>query len=173
MPPAASGPEGSEGERVELGRVTGAFGIKGWIRLHSHTAPPEGILRYRRWLVDGREWKVLDGHAQGSSVAASLEGLEDRNAAEAMRGAVIEVPRAALPKPKPGEFYWSDVLGSEVVSTTGAKLGTLESVAHNGAQDVMVVRGERERLIPAVPGPIVKTVDPKAKRIVVEWEPEY
>ena len=174
MPPAAKGPEaGGEGERVELGRVTGAFGIKGWITVLSHTDPPERILRYRRWLVGGREWKVLGGHVKGHSVAAGLEGLADRNAAEAMRGAVVEVTRAALPKPKRGEFYWSDVLGAEVVSTSGAKLGTLESVGSNGAQDVMVVRGERERLIPAVPGPIVKTVDPKAKRIVVEWEPEY
>lgn len=174
MPPAPTGPEArGEGGSVELGRVTGAFGIKGWIRLHSYTVPPERILRYRRWRVGGREWKVLDGHAQGPSVAAGLEGLEDRNAAEAMRGAVVEVPRSALPKPKRGEFYWSDVLGAEVVSTTGAKLGTLESVGSNGAQDVMVVRGERERLIPFVPGPIVKQVDAAAKRIVVEWEPEY
>ena len=173
MPRAASGPGAGEDERVELGRVTGAFGIKGWIRLHSYTDPPERILRYRRWFVGGREWKVLEGHAQGRSVAAGLEGLEERNAAEALRGAAVEVPRAALPKPKRGEFYWTDVLGSEVIGTAGAKLGTLESVTHNGAQDVMVVRGERERLIPFVPGPIVKQVDTAAKRIVVDWEPEY
>jgi 16S rRNA processing protein RimM len=65
------------------------------------------------------------------------------------------------------------VLGAEVVSTTGAKLGTLSSVMNNGAQDVMVVTGERDRLIPFVAGPIVKSVDPAAKQIVVEWEPEY
>ena len=158
---------------VELGRVLGAFGIKGWIRLHSHTAPPDGILRYKRWLVSGREWKVLEGHAQGGSVVASLEGLADRDAAAALRGATIEVPRASLPKAKRGEFYWADVLGSEVVSTAGAKLGTLNGVTSNGAQDVMVVVGERERLIPAVWDAIVKSVDSAGKRIVVEWEPEY
>ena len=158
---------------VELGRVVGAFGIRGWIRLRSYTDPPEGILRYRTWQIGGREWQVVEGKDQSGGVVAALAGIEDRDAAAALSGEVIAVPRSALPNPKRGEFYWADVLGSEVVSTRGAKLGTLSSVASNGAQDVMVVTGERERLIPFVTGPIVVSVDPKAKRIVVEWEPEY
>jgi len=159
--------------QVELGRVIGAFGIKGWIRLQSYTDPPENILRYRRWMLAGQEWKVVDGHEQGGTVVAALEGLSDRNAAAALRGNVVEVTRSALPKVKRGEFYWTDVLGSEVVSTRGARLGTLQGLTSNGAQDVMVVMGERERLIPAVAGAIVKTVDRDTKQIVVEWEPEY
>ena len=158
---------------VELGRVVGAFGIKGWVRLRSYTDPPEGILRYRQWHIGGREWKVVEGRGQPEGVVAALEGLQDRDAAAALRGAVVEVPRSALPKPKRGEFYWTDVLGSEVVSTTGAKLGTLASVTSNGAQDVMVVTGEVERLIPFVVGPIVQNVDPVAKRITVEWDPKW
>lgn len=158
---------------VELGRITGAFGIKGWVRLRSYTDPPEGVLRYRQWLIGGREWQVVEGRAQGDTVVAALAGLEDRDAAAALRGATIEVPRSALPKPGRGEFYWTDVLGSEVVSTAGAKLGTLSSVTSNGAQDVMVVTGERERLIPFVVGPIVKSVDPAARQVVVEWEPSW
>jgi 16S rRNA processing protein RimM len=158
---------------VELGRVVGAFGIKGWVRLRSYTDPPANILRYRTWLIGGREWDLVEGRDQGDGVVAALAGLEDRDAAAALRGAAIEVPRSALPKPKRGEFYWTDVLGSEVVSTAGAKLGTLSSVTSNGAQDVMVVTGEVERLIPFVVGPIVQHVDPAAKRIVVEWDPAW
>ena len=158
---------------VELGRVVGAFGIKGWVRLRSYTDPPEGVLRYRQWFIGGREWRVVEGRGQGDTVVAALEGLQDRDAAAALRGATIEVPRSALPEPKRGEFYWTDVLGSEVVSTAGAKLGTLQSVTSNGAPDVMVVAGERERLIPFVVGPIVKSVDPAAKQIVVEWEASW
>ena len=158
---------------VELGRVVGVFGVRGWIRLRSHTVPPEGILRYRTWHIAGREWQVADGHAQGETVVAGLAGLEDRDAALALRGSTVEVARSALPKAKKGEFYWTDVLGSEVVSTAGAKLGTLGSVTSNGAQDVMVVTGERERLIPFVTGAIVQEVDPAATRIVVQWEPEW
>ena len=113
---------------VELGRVVGAFGIKGWVRLRSYTDPPEGVLRYRQWHIGGREWRVVEGRRQGDTIVAALAGLEDRDAAAALRGAAIEVPRSALPKPGRGEFYWTDVLGSEVVSTGGAKLGTLSSV---------------------------------------------
>ena len=84
------------------------------------------------------------------------------------------MPRSVLPKAKRGEFYWTDVLGAEVVSTSGAKLGRLMSLTSNGAQDVMVVAdGEHERLIPAVAGAVVQGVDVKAKRIVVEWEPTW
>ena len=158
---------------VELGRVVGAFGIKGWVRLRSYTDPPANILRYRTWLIGGREWSLVEGRDQGDGVVAALAGLEDRDAAAALRGAAIEVPRSALPKPKRGEFYWTDVLGSEVVSTTGAKLGTLQSVTSNGAQDVMVVAGEVERLIPFVVGPIVQHVDAAAKKILVEWDPKW
>jgi 16S rRNA processing protein RimM len=153
--------------------VIGAFGIKGWIRLFSYTDPPGHILRYRRWTLAGREWKVIEGHEHGGAVVAALEGLTDRDAAAALRDGTIEVTRAVLPKMKRGEFYWTDVLGGEVISTTGAKLGTLTSVTSNGAQDVMVVMGERERLIPAVSGPILKTVDRETKQIVVEWEPSW
>lgn len=153
--------------------MIGAFGIKGWIRLQSHSAPPESILRYKRWNIGGREWEVTDGHRQGTTVVAELAGLADRDAALALRGETIAVPRSALPKAKRGEFYWTDVLGGEVISTAGAKLGTLTSVTSNGAQDVMVVTGERERLIPAVAGPIVKRVDRETKQIVVDWDPAY
>lgn len=158
---------------VELGRVIGAFGIQGWIRVQSFTQPPEAILRYRRWQLAGREWRVGDGQAHGGAVIAQLEGLADRDAAAALRGATVAVPRAELPKPKRGEFYWADVLGTEVVSTSGALLGTLTGVTSNGAQDVMVVSGDRPRLIPCVPGRIVQAIDLEAKRIVVEWEPEW
>ena len=158
---------------VELGRVIGAFGIKGWIRLRSNTEPPEKILKYRTWQLAGREWKVVEGHAQAGAVVASLEGLTDRDDAAALEGETIGVSRSVLPKAKKGEFYWTDVLGSEVVSTTGASLGRLESLTSNGAQDVMVVQGERERLIPFVVGPIVIGVDPQSKRILVDWDPEY
>jgi 16S rRNA processing protein RimM len=159
--------------QVELGRVVGAFGIKGWLRVFSYTEPREKILKYRTWFMAGREWNVVEGHAQAGAVVASLEGLTDRDDAAALEGEVIGVPRTSLPKAKKGEFYWADVLGSEVVSTGGATLGRLQSLASNGAQDVMVVQGERERLIPFVIGPIVVGVDPEAKRILVDWDASW
>lgn len=160
--------------QVELGRVIGAFGVKGWIRLLSYSQPPANILRYKRWTVAGREWQVVEGRPHGDTVVASLAGLADRDAANALHGATVTVARAALPKAKKGEFYWTDVLGGEVVSTAGATLGRLQSLTSNGAQDVMVVvDGERERLIPFVVGPIVVGVDKDSKRILVEWDAQW
>ena len=160
--------------QVELGRVIGAFGIKGWIRLRSYTQPAANILRYKRWTIADREWQVVEGRPHGDTVVASLAGLDDRDAANALYGATIAVERSALPKAKKGEFYWTDVLGSEVVSTTGARLGRLESLTSNGAQDVMVVvDGATERLIPFVVGPIVIGVDKDSKRILVEWDAQW
>lgn len=158
--------------RVTLGRVTGVFGVQGWVKVWSYTDPPDGILEYPRWRIGDRLWDVDDGRRHGEAVVAKLKGLDDRDAAMALRESSIEVERSELPKTKRREFYWADVLGGEVVSTTGAKLGTLTGLTHNGAQDVMVVAGERERLIPAVPE-IVQSVDRETKQIVVEWEPEY
>jgi len=171
VPPVADPQGGHAQAGIELGRVVGVFGVQGWIRLRSHTDPPEQILKYRRWTIAGQEWKVVAGRAQGDTVVAQLEGLADRDAALKLRGGVIEVQRKALPKARSGEHYWTDLLGSEVVNGQGTVLGTLKAVTHNGAQDVMIVQGDVERLIPYVRGPIVTSVAPG--RIVVDWQADY
>lgn len=159
--------------RVTLGQVTGVFGVRGWIKLASYTRPLENILDYPRWIIGGREWPLVEGRHHGDGVVARLQGLDDRDAAMRLRGEAIEVAREQLPDPGPGTYYWADLVGCEVVNEGGAVLGTVESVFENGAQDVMVVRGERERLIPFVFGPIVKQVDAPGRRIVVDWEPDF
>ncbi|MBI3171480.1 MAG: ribosome maturation factor RimM [Hydrocarboniphaga effusa] len=159
--------------RVALGHVTGVFGVQGWIKLSSYTRPEDGLLEYPRWVIRDKSWQVAEGRTHGASLVARLEGLQDRDAAMKLRGAEIEVERAELPPAKPGEIYWADLIGCEVVSGSGVLLGTVRSLYGNGAQDVLVVQGERQRLIPFVSGPIVQTVDLAARKIVVDWQPEY
>ncbi|HUS24735.1 MAG TPA: ribosome maturation factor RimM [Candidatus Binatia bacterium] len=159
--------------RVELGRVVGAFGIHGWIRVRSITRPPQAILEYGQWQVGDRTYVVREGRPHGALVAVQLEGVADRDAAQALTGATIEVERSALPKLRKGQFYWADLMGASVETVQGETLGVLSGLTSNGVQDVMQVRGDRERLIPYVSGPIVKAVDPVAKRIVVDWQPDY
>jgi len=159
--------------RVELGRVLGAFGIQGWVRLTSFTRPPEGILEYRQWHIGGDCREVVEGRRQGSTLVARLAGLSGREAAAALRGAAIEVDRSALPKAPAGTYYWADLLGCEVANEQGVKLGKLQSLFSTGAQDVMVVKGDRERLIPFVSGPIVKAVDLRKREITVDWGEEF
>jgi 16S rRNA processing protein RimM len=168
--------------RVTLGRVSGVFGVKGWLKVHSYTRPPENILNYRRWWMnrgDGFEAKVLASQIQNRSLVVQLsdaagEAIEDRDVAAGLIGIDIEVEREALPKLREGEFYWVDLIGLRVESLEGAALGVVTDVTSNGAQDVLVTgEGESERMIPVVRPQIVREIDLAAGRIVCDWQPDW
>ena len=147
--------------------------MQGWVKVHSYTRPLQNILKYKQWSLDGELRKVEEGRNHAGGMVAKLEGTDDRDAALALMGKNISVLRSALPKPKKGEVYWTDLMGCTVVSTSGAVLGVIAEVTSNGEQDVMLVRGEVERLIPWVSGPIVQSVDLKTRQVVVDWDPSW
>ncbi len=165
-----------------LGRISGLYGVKGWLRLYSYTEPREALLAYKSWLLRvDTEWlpmAVEDGRAQGKSVIARLAGINDRDAAARYIGADVAVPRAELPEAEAGRFYWADLVGLEVRHRSGQRLGTVAYMLATGAHDVMVVHmaGEagdapaREVLIPFVPDRYVLKVDLAARVIDVDWE---
>ena len=164
--------------RILVGRIHGAFGVRGELKLESLTEPESNVLRYQPWIVrdaQGREREVTGarGRAANRGLVATLPGIEDRDAAEALRGAEVYVPRSALPAPKPGEFYWVDLEGMRVANLEGVDFGTVHAVFSNGANDVMVVRGERERLVPFVRPDFVRELDFEAGRIVVDWDADF
>lgn len=166
--------------RVTLGRVAGVHGVKGWIKLYSFTRPAENLLKYRRWWIggdDGFEAKVLaiQTHNLLAQIGKS-DGLpiEDRDVAAALIGKAIAVDRDDMPKLPSGQYYWSDLIGLQVVNDEGVALGQVSDLTSNGAQDVLVITdGEVERLIPFVHGPIVREVDMEARRIVCDWQPDW
>lgn len=164
------------GRRVLLGRIVGAHGVRGAVKLESFTEPRLAIFGYKPWLLEGEperfeEIAGADGHAQGKGIVATLPGVADRDAAAAWIGARIWVPREALPKLDLGAFYQTDLEGLQVVNEAGEDLGRVSHVFDNGAHDVLMARDEagRERLIPYVVGVYVKSVDLDAGRIVVDW----
>ena len=163
--------------RVLLGKIVGVFGVEGWVKVHSYTEPRENLLRYKPWIVRGASGESVvekpQGRVQGPGLVAKLPGVEDRDRAAGMIGAEILVDRAQLPKAKPGEYYWSDLEGLEVKLEDGTSLGTVSHLFSTGANDVIVVRGERERLLPYIPGDVVKVVDLEGRVIVVDWDPEF
>ncbi|MCY4222496.1 MAG: ribosome maturation factor RimM [Thiotrichales bacterium] len=165
-----------EQRRVVLGTITGPCGVRGWVRIRSSTEPPENILRYAPWLV-GRDghWTmvaVAEGRAQGRGVVARFEGCHDRDQALRYRGREIAIERSRLPDPEDGEFYWTDLVGLRVATADGVDLGEVERMLETGANDVMVVRGEFERLIPFISGTVVRSVDVERGVIVVDWHPD-
>lgn len=167
----------NEQDRLVVGKIVGLFGVQGWVKIFSHTEPKENIFTYAPWLVEIKgEWrpmKVLSGRVQGKGLVASLEGYADRELARLLIGAEIAVLRSQLPKPAKGEYYWTDLIGLNVVTTDGVELGKVDHLFDTGANDVMVVKGERERLIPFVTGQYVHEVDLDAGTIRVDWDPEF
>ena len=161
---------------VCVGHVLGAQGIKGWVRIYSNTSPRENIFEYRPWLIEQDDELVaveVKGRLQGKHVLAKLEGIEDRNQAEALTGCKLFIHQEQLPQLEAGEFYWSDLIGLQVETTKAEPLGEIASMMETGADDVMVLRGDRERLIPFVMDEIVTEVDLEERRVVVDWSPEY
>lgn len=162
---------------ITLGKVNGVFGVKGWVKVYSYTADQNDILNYNPWFLrqDGqwREIKVLDGKPQGKGLVASLEGLTDRDMALSMNGLLIGVPRENLPALSDDEFYWSDLAGLQVATVNGLNLGKISHLFETGSNDVMVVKGDRERWLPWIMGDVVKSVDLQNRLVKVDWDPDF
>ncbi len=164
--------------RILLGRVAGAFGVRGEIKLESWTEPRSAIFRYQPWILrspSGQESTLtgVRGRDSGKHLVARFPGIEDRDTVEAMRGTEVFVPRSALPPPQPDEYYWVDLEGLDVRTVEGVSLGTVSHLFSTGANDVLVARGDRERMIPFVQPDFVRSVDFDANLIVVDWDPEF
>jgi 16S rRNA processing protein RimM len=161
-------------EPVILGRISGLFGVRGWVRVFSYTEPREAILQYKGLLLgrngDWQSVKVAEGQRHGKSVILRLEGFDDRDQAVTLIGTEIGADRSELPEPEDGHFYWSDLAGLKVVHRDGTELGNVKDILETGAHDVMVVEGEQERLIPFVIDEIVLSVDLDERLISVDWE---
>lgn len=163
-------------ELVCVGHILGAQGIKGWVRIFSNTSPRDNIVKYSPWIIEqGEELKTvsISGRSQGKNIVAQIEDCENRSAAEALTGCRILINPAQLPELQAGEYYWSDLIGLQVESLQGEPLGVVASMLETGADDVLVLSGERERLIPFVIGDIVHEVDLERQRLVVDWLPDY
>lgn len=163
--------------KVVVGSIRGAYGVRGWVRVHSYTEPRANILTYRPWYlgVDGaeREFRVLGGKQHGDQVLVSIEGVCDPESALALRGADVLVERSAFPEAGDGKFYWVDLIGLSVRNLDQIVLGTVHDLMATGANDVLIVRGERERLIPFVMGRTVHRVDLRAGEVLVDWDAEF
>jgi 16S rRNA processing protein RimM len=156
-----------------MGRVAAPHGLKGWVKIAPFAASPGALAEQRRWWLGGRgEWEeveVAQVALQGTTLLAQFAGRSDREAAAALRGREVALPREALPDAGPGEYYWTDLVGLEVVNEQGASLGRVTGLFSTGPHDVMRVgEGKRERLLPFV-ATVIRKVDLARRRIEVEW----
>ncbi|MFW2374672.1 MAG: ribosome maturation factor RimM [Gammaproteobacteria bacterium] len=164
-------------ELLELGKISGVFGVKGWIKVHSYTDPREGIVEYGSWqIMQKGVWRDVEleaGQRQGKTVIAKLKGIDDRDQAMLLMGAKVAIRPDQLADLQDKEYYWHDLEGMQVINQQGVELGTVNHMMETGANDVMVVQGDRERLIPFTQGHAVIQVDLSARVIRVDWDADF
>ena len=170
-------------EHLVVGRITGPYGVRGWVKIRSYTEPMEGLLGYREHHIRRRDgsWNAVQleqGREHGKGLVARLRGVDDRSAAEAVVGCELGVEAGQLPPLAKDEFYWHQLQGLEV-RAGGELLGRVEHLLETGANDVLVVspcpgsRDRRQRLIPWLPGTVVSRVDLAEASLDVDWDPEF
>jgi len=168
---------GGDDRLIVVGRILGLYGVGGWVRVFSETDPREGIVGYTPWLLGRRgRWEVREvesGRRLGKGVVAKLVGCDDRDSAALLLGAEVAVRRGQLPSPAPDEYYWADLEGLEVRTVEGLSLGRIDRIFATASNDVLVVMGERERLIPFIRGQVVRRVDLAAGVVEVDWDPGF
>jgi len=159
-----------------MGRIVAPYGVRGWVKIQPQTESVDGLLSYPSWWLardeDWREYEVLEGRAHGATLVARLAGCEDRDHALALKGLQVAVPRSALPPPESGEYYWCDLIGLGVENVHGLSFGRVEEVFATGANDVLVVRGDRGRLIPFIESVVIR-VEFEQSRVVVDWDADF
>jgi 16S rRNA processing protein RimM len=161
---------------VIMGRVAGAFAVAGWVKVQVFTERVDGLLRYRDWWLrrDG-QWRhatVEEAAVHGRIVLAKLGGCNDRESAAALRGSEVAVPRSALPGNEEGEYYWTDLEGLRVRNLQNQELGQIAGLIDTGGNQVLVVRGERERLIPFA-SVVIASVDLVRGEVAVDWGADW
>ena len=155
-----------------MGRVAGAYGVRGWVKLAPDEGAADGLAGANEWWIGGEAFSVETSKIHGATVVGKLVGLETREQALALKGKAVAVRREALPEPGEGRYYLADLIGLDVVNAQGEALGVVTRTFSNGAQDVIEVAGERTRLIPWVAA-VVKKVDLLKKQVEVEWGAEW
>jgi 16S rRNA processing protein RimM len=169
---------------VLVGYVSGAYGIRGWVRITPYSGDADALLHAKTWWLDKpdvRDVEMLQAKFHSGDVVARLMGVEDRAQAEALKGAQVQISRRHFPALDEGEFYWVDLIGSTVENLNGELLGTVSSLMDNGAHPILRVdmpaadakdEKPQELLIPFVEH-FVKEVDQANKKLKVDWERDY
>ncbi|MFN7856468.1 MAG: ribosome maturation factor RimM [Acidovorax sp.] len=175
-------------DAVEVGRIADAWGVKGWFKVLSHSSSPQALFSAKTWYLQPSDrgprafagtvvLPIRQAKDHSDTVVAWAQGIDDRNAAEALRGARIFIPRSSFPATTEDEYYWVDLIGLAVFNREGVDLGEVRELMSTGPQTVLVLGYEeqgkpKERMIPFVSA-FVDKVDRPARRITVDWQPDY
>jgi len=176
----------SQSSYIALGEISGVLGVKGWVKVFSHTDPRVKITEYDQWFLrkKDQDWysvKVLNGRKQGKNIVAQLEGINSREQAEALKGVQIAIQEGQLEVLPENEYYWKDLIGLNVETTQGIDLGKIDWIFNTGSNDVLTIKEvsskdnkERvERLLPFLMDDVVISINIKDNLMIVDWDPEF
>lgn len=169
---------------VVLGKLGSTYGIRGWLRVFSSTEHSESIFDYQPWYIQrAGQWQIIELESwkrHNQDLIIKLKGVDDREVANGLTNCEIAVDSQQLPVLEEGDYYWKDLMGCKVVTTSGYELGKVTDMMETGSNDVLVVRanlkdafGAKERLIPFLDGQVIKKVDLAAQLIEVDWDPGF
>jgi 16S rRNA processing protein RimM len=160
-----------------VGKFTGVYGIKGWLKVFSYTDPLENILGYKPWLFNQqgqwRELPFLQGKRHGKGLVVQIAGFENPETARALVGTEIAITSDRLPKLAKNEYYWSDLVGLTVINQTGITLGQVKEILATGANDVLVVQGEKRHLVPFLMDHTIVAINLEKQHILVDWDADF
>ena len=164
-------------KQLVLGKIASPFGVRGWTKVLSYTDPQAGLLDYKTWMLRLRgalkPYQLVEGKKHGKFLIAKFDGIDDRDDVAKLTNALVVLERSELPETEDDGYYWADLIGLEVTTADGEVLGRVDRMMETGANDVMVVTGERERLIPWITDSVVRVVDLDEGRITVEWDADF
>ena len=174
---SASNQSSKKDKQIVLGKIASPFGVRGWTKVVSYTDPYEGLLEYQQWnLSQGNQQKtysVVEGKRHGKFLIAKFDGIDDRDLVARLTNALVVLDRVELPEAESDSYYWADLIGLAVITTQGVRLGEVERMMETGANDVVVVSGERERLIPWIRDSVIKSVSLTESIITVDWDADF
>lgn len=162
---------------VVIGRFGRPHGIKGFVSVHSFTEPRDNILRYTDWHAFlGNTWqpvKILCVEVHNKNIIAQIEGYPEREMAARLTNVEIAVQKEQLAELEPGEYYWHQLIGMNVINQKGESFGTVIEIIPTGSNDVLVVQGEKRHLIPFLPGQFVMDINDSQQLITVDWDVDF
>lgn len=164
---------------IVIGKITGAFGIKGWVKIHSYSVPEDNLLHYSNLLLRaGDEFipiKINQYQAHNKGFVASIDLISDRNQAELYRGSMLYINKSDLPEPNTDEYYWHDLIGSTALNKDFKEIGTVVNMTETPAHDILIVKDSygKEHWIPFVLNTTIIDVDINSKKIIIDWDIHY
>lgn len=158
---------------VTVGNINGLHGVQGWVKVFSYTNPISNILDYSPWQLRGKTLKLLAGQLHSKGLIVQLDSINDRDTAALLLGSDIMVHRDQLPAEQEDEYYWTDLVGLTVTNCEGIVLGQVDHLLETGANDVLVVKGDRQRMIPFVLKHVVIKVDLTQRTLLVDWDADF